>query len=139
MARLPRTAAPTSRTRGEDDRADLFVPLSQAERELLEHGSSSAAVGDRPSLEDWAREVLLRVAVAGTARTRRKVLTRAVDLRSLIASAERTLIRLALARTGGNQTHAAALLRIGRRNLIGRMEKLGLKPRPSEPAFSKLT
>ena len=115
---------------GSDERVDLNVPLSRAERELLEHGSVSSAVGERPPLEEWAREVLLRVAVAGLGRSRRKVLPRAIDLRSLMARAERTLIRLALARTSGNQAHAAAMLRIGRRSLIGRMEKLGLKRRP---------
>ncbi len=44
-----------------------------------------------------------------------------------LAELERTLLRKALERTGGNQTKAAALLGITRQTLIYRMEKHGLK------------
>jgi two-component system NtrC family response regulator len=44
-----------------------------------------------------------------------------------LADLERTLLRKALEKTGGNQTKAAALLGITRQTLIYRMEKHGLK------------
>jgi two-component system NtrC family response regulator len=58
-----------------------------------------------------------------------------LDLRSVeipeggvdLADLERTLLRKALEKTGGNQTKAAALLGITRQTLIYRMEKHGLK------------
>jgi len=59
-----------------------------------------------------------------------------LDLRDLVlpeggidlAELEKTLLRKALERTGGNQTKAAALLGITRQTLIYRMEKHALKP-----------
>jgi two-component system NtrC family response regulator len=59
----------------------------------------------------------------------------ALDLRSVeipeggvdLAELEKTLLRKALERTGGNQTRAAGLLGITRQTLIYRMEKHGLR------------
>ena len=47
-----------------------------------------------------------------------------------LADLERTLLRKALEKSGGNQTKAAALLGITRQTIIYRMEKHGLKERP---------
>lgn len=50
-----------------------------------------------------------------------------LDLRRNVDALEARLVREALARTGGNRTHAAALLGITRPSLLDRMKKLEIK------------
>jgi len=54
-------------------------------------------------------------------------------LEEVLQEVERRLIRLALARTRGNRSRAAELLRIHRPRLLRRMEALGLEGQAGEP------
>jgi DNA-binding NtrC family response regulator len=58
----------------------------------------------------------------------------AADVRGQIAAAERATIAAALEAADYNQTRAARKLGLSRRTLIYRMEKYGLKPRPTGKA-----
>ena len=48
-----------------------------------------------------------------------------------LAEAEKSLLRQALARTNGNQTHTGAMLGISRDQVRYKMEKYGLRSGPS--------
>ena len=51
-----------------------------------------------------------------------------LDLRTRTEALERRLIRLALLRAGGNQSHAARLLGLSRNGLANRLKRLGIDP-----------
>lgn len=89
----------------------------------------------RLSLADLSPEI--RAAPGGRGRFPGRLDLRDVEIPEEgvdLAELERTLLRKAMERTGGNQTRAAALLGITRQTLIYRLEKHGLKePGPREP------
>jgi DNA-binding protein Fis len=64
------------------------------------------------------------------ARVRRRRPADRLDLRAQLAAIERALLVTALARTGANQTRAAAMLKLSRRTLIVKLERHGIKPAP---------
>jgi hypothetical protein len=98
----------------------LVLQLTADEREAVERAHQESVAGARQTLDEWAREVLLAS------------LTRfPIHLPNRLRDMERAAIEAALVLTGANQVRAAALLGISRRGLIAKLEKLGLKPRPS--------
>ncbi len=89
-------------------------------RELRNAIARAALVaGDRPvALDDLPEEVMAR---------RRPSPAEGTDLRDEIEALERRRIEDALARTQGNQTHAALLLGMPRRTLVLRLKEYGIE------------
>ena len=127
--------------------------LPLAERVLAEHGGAGFGPGADEALRRYAwpgnvRElrhaIELALAMGDGVTVRLEDLPAAVRatarpvakepgaaLRGTVDAAERRVIVTALDHHGWNQTHAARALGITRRALIYRMERLGLKARPS--------
>ena len=89
-------------------------------RELRNAIARAALVaGDRPvALDDLPEEVVARRSPSPAA---------GADLRDEIEALERRRIEDALARTNGNQTHAALLLGMPRRTLVLRLKEYGIE------------
>jgi hypothetical protein len=97
----------------------LLLPLTRDERATIERAHQEAATNGR-TLDEWARDVLL------------SSLPRfPISLTDRVKEIERAAIEAALIVTGANQVRAAELLGISRRGLIAKLEKLGLKAKPS--------
>ncbi len=99
----------------------------------LRHAMERAALlasGERVTLEHLPAKIAASLGETGASRELRAEvgdLPRARD--AVVAEVERRRIEDALARSGGNQTHAAALLGISRRTLVSRLSEYEF-PRP---------